>query len=263
MTVSIPAPRLRRWLGLIVALLPALILTTAVGCSSSRPRSASDDGGAPDAPDAATPDDDDDDAGPDAPGDDDDAGPDPCVDDDDCDDGVFCNGVEFCRDGACLPGRRPGCDDRSICTIDSCDLDLDRCVHPDRDDDEDGEPRVACGGLDCDDDRDDVGPGATEDCANGRDDDCDGSLDCTDPACTGDPACDRCDLVDAEEDCADGRDEDCDGLVDCDDVDDCGIDEACCDPRPETCMNGVDADCDGLELCDDPDCAADPFCADG
>ncbi len=39
----------------------------------------------------------------------------------DCDDGRFCNGVEFCVAGLCQPGTPPSCDDGNPCTTDACD----------------------------------------------------------------------------------------------------------------------------------------------
>jgi hypothetical protein len=54
---------------------------------------------------------------------------DECEVDVDCSDGLFCTGVETCVDGVCVPGTPPGCDDGLDCTIDSCDTELDECVH--------------------------------------------------------------------------------------------------------------------------------------
>jgi|GEM_PF-1972505 len=60
------------------------------------------------------------------------------------------------------------------------------------------------------------------------------------------------------EDCDDGEDNDGDGLIDCDDPD-CFGDPAC-ENDPEDCDDGIDNDGDGLIDCDDPDCALDPNC---
>ena len=46
-----------------------------------------------------------------------------------------------------------------------------------------------CGAVDCDDTDAAVNPGATEDCTDGIDNDCDNNIDCADSACTIDPAC--------------------------------------------------------------------------
>src|SRR5438132_5391813 len=52
---------------------------------------------------------------------------------DTCNDGLFCNGVETCKpDGtACDTGNPPNppCDDASICTVDTCDENLQQCTH--------------------------------------------------------------------------------------------------------------------------------------
>jgi hypothetical protein len=55
-------------------------------------------------------------------------------------------------------------------------------------------------------------------CANGRDDDGDGLMDCEDPACLADPTCDEV--------CTDGVDGDSDGDADCADPD-CATAEVC------------------------------------
>ena len=47
-----------------------------------------------------------------------------------CDDGVFCNGVEICDPvNGCGDGADPLCDDGIPCTIDSCDVGSDECLH--------------------------------------------------------------------------------------------------------------------------------------
>ncbi len=62
--------------------------------------------------------------------------------------------------------------------------------------------------------------------------------------------------------CTGGRDEDCDGAIDCADAD-CVSSPACepaCRPSPENtsaaCTNGTDDDCDGTADCADADCRA-------
>ena len=45
-----------------------------------------------------------------------------------CEDEIFCNGVERCVDGACVPGNAP------CPTVDDCDEDTDRCLACDTDD---------------------------------------------------------------------------------------------------------------------------------
>ena len=63
----------------------------------------------------------------------------------------------------------------------------------------------------------------------------------------------------AVEDCTNGADDDGNGLVDCDDPS-CAADPACQGSGVEDCTNGVDDDGDGLVDCDDSACAADPAC---
>lgn len=71
-----------------------------------------------------------------------------------------------------------------------------------------------------------------------------------------DPPPGRCNVV--EGDCADGRDGDEDGQVDCDDPD-CHFAEEC--PHERSCEDGADEDADGDADCADRDCAAAPVCA--
>jgi hypothetical protein len=87
-----------------------------------------------------------------------------------------------------------------------------------------------------------------EDCADGDDNDRDGTTDCNDSDCDASPSC-------VEVDCADGVDSDGDGAVDCDDPD-CGEDAACV----EVCGDGVDNDGDGRVDCRDSECVALPEC---
>jgi hypothetical protein len=120
-------------------------------------------------------------------------------------------------------------------------------------------------------------------CTDGWDDDCDGLVDCADPDCAGDAACEA-----VEATCTDGRDNDGDGLADCADPD-CAGDAACeavetrcfdgldndgdahadcADPdclgvEAETCDDGRDNDCDGHVDCDDDACLADAGCVAG
>lgn len=181
----------------------------------------------------------------------------------------FCSASARCEGGFCALGPPPDCDDDDVCTVEACDGALESCVRPLRDRDADGFEDGSCGGPDCDDHRAEVHPGARERCEGGRDEDCDGRFDCSDPECTGDPSCvgcspERCeggldedcdgtlDCADAdctccvpvERACDDARDDDCDGDVDCLD-EDCGLALSCCEPRLETC-NGLDEDCDGI-----------------
>ena len=107
----------------------------------------------------------------------------------------------------------------------------------------------------------DACPGTTEICNNGIDDDCNGLIDCQDPACTNDPGC-TC--RGTPENCTNGKDDNCNGLVDCIDPA-CYADPACnCTgrtPQPEICNDHIDNDCNGKTDCQDPACFSSPFCA--
>lgn len=103
-------------------------------------------------------------------------------------------------------------------------------------------------------------------CGDGADNDCDGFLDCADPACDG-LACDAngqtcsaskcsCPGGTIESACGDGVDNDCDGLTDCADPNCGGIDICPCQPTETDCADNRDNDCDGLIDCSDSNCQA-------
>jgi hypothetical protein len=48
--------------------------------------------------------------------------PSTCLSAAECDDGIFCNGAEWCGGGLCQPGTPPTCDDADVCTLDMCGL---------------------------------------------------------------------------------------------------------------------------------------------
>ncbi len=113
-----------------------------------------------------------------------------------CSDGDACNGLEVCDPDALVGGCRPSaplyCNDESACTVDECDTAMG-CTYVVRDLDGDGYTDGRCGGEDCDDDPRFgtlIYPGASENCTNRRDDDCDGQRDYNDASCT--PANDTC-----------------------------------------------------------------------
>ncbi len=115
-----------------------------------------------------------------------------CTDDASCQDVTVCNGMETCdlTSHTCMAGTAPTCDDGSPCTNDSCD-DVLGCVTNLIDMDGDGHAPDTLGscGDDCDDTRADVYTGAPELC-DGRDNNCNGSIDETAPTwyvdCDGD-----------------------------------------------------------------------------
>jgi hypothetical protein len=145
--------------------------------------------------------------------------------------------------------------------------------------DNDGHASFSTGGDDCDDTSPAVHPGANEACDNKLDDDCNGSIDCSDSA-----ACDRqacavgaqcLSLACAEQDCGDNADNDGDQLADCADPDCmgqrclngwlCTADKMCTKPPSEVgaCNDGFDNDADGLIDCADQDDCSASLCSTG
>lgn len=100
-------------------------------------------------------------------------------DDAKCQNGVYCDGVERCDNKlGCVSGAPVGCDDKTPCTIDTCDEATQSCKHAPRDVDGDGDPDGHCpGGNDCDDADPTVNSLVPEICGNGKDDNCDGTVD--------------------------------------------------------------------------------------
>jgi len=143
--------------------------------------------------------------------------------------------------------------------------------------------------VDCDDSDPSVYPGALEVCNDGKDNDCDGLVDCNDTDCAqasvcapppvcndadgdgyfAEPGCGTsvdCDDSDpsvnpgALEVCDDGIDNDCNGLIDCADGR-CSSNPVCAPSvTPEICDDGIDNDGDGSVDCADRDCRRDPAC---
>ncbi|MEO8905070.1 MAG: putative metal-binding motif-containing protein [Polyangiaceae bacterium] len=104
-----------------------------------------------------------------------------------CGDGVYCNGSEVCDPKlGCGAGPPVSCADSDPCTIDTCVETTHSCARVPRDADGDGDPVWNCaGGGDCDDNDPTVSSNQEEICANGKDDNCDGTIDeatCTTPA---------------------------------------------------------------------------------
>jgi hypothetical protein len=125
-------------------------------------------------------------------------------------------------------------------------------------------------------------------CNDGKDNDCDGLIDCQEAACNGNPCgpngfvCQGSCLCGGngglvqvnESSCNDGRDNDCDGLTDCQELTSCN--GQTCGPNGQTCQagacgcsgnggvgqtaetictDGKDNDCDGLIDCQEAACA--------
>jgi hypothetical protein len=98
--------------------------------------------------------------------------------------------------------------------------------------------------------------GNREICDDGKDNDCNGMIDCADPGCFGAAVCTK----PGQEVCNNGIDDDGDGLVDCADPDCVG--SPACKPTMgrEICDNGVDDNGDRLVDCSDPQCVSFPAC---
>jgi hypothetical protein len=93
-----------------------------------------------------------------------------------------------------------------------------------------------------------------EECADGRDNDCDGHIDCAEMDCASGTFCTGMEVCDNE------IDDDFDNVTDCEDPD-CVNQEACgCTPRDEVCTDGVDNDCNGIIDCADPVCVGQDGC---
>ena len=101
-------------------------------------------------------------------------------DDSVCQNGAYCDGVERCDAKlGCRPGTPVACSDDDTCSLDSCVEATQSCAHAPRDADGDGDPDVHCppAGHDCDDADPSVSSLAPELCGNGKDDNCNGSID--------------------------------------------------------------------------------------
>lgn len=183
-----------------------------------------------------------------------------------CDDGRFCNGVEWCSPTmGCRPGTAPRCNDGVDCTWDYCDAALDACVfEPDDYFCEDGS---FCNGEEwCD---------PQLDCQPGEPLVCDDGVDCTVDVCDDDTG--ECFFTADDDACDDGLF--CNGEEWCDSVKGCRGGEAPCADGPcdeqrgcVECLHDEDCDdgdfCNGGEFCDDdglcadgdPPCSDDEFC---
>ena len=182
-------------------------------------------------------------------------------------DGTACSGAaDLCVEGAgtCTAGQCIGtpkdCDDKNVCTDDSCDTKAG-CVHTPKtgpcDDGSKCTTGEACAGGVCAGGQNVCAGGPELDCANKVDDDGDGLTDCADNDCASDTVCKN---LPKETVCNDKKDDDGDGLTDCADPDCAGV-GGCAVPKTETsCVDKVDNDKDGAVDCADNDCASNLAC---
>jgi len=178
--------------------------------------------------------------------------------DDWCDNGTFCDGVEWCDvDLGCQSGAPETCDDGEDCTVDTCDPDIDDCVFTSSGDAcDDG---LFCNGQEtCDPDSGcaaggDPCPNEFCDEAGDRCVECVDDFDCDDGVfCNG---AERCDL--AAGTCDRGP------AVVCDDQNDCTTDH--CDAQTDGCTHAPDdGACDDGEFCNGTErCDAELGCMSG
>ena len=167
-----------------------------------------------------------------------------CSSDSDCDDGVYCNGAEYCSAGICRSGAAPTCDDGVECTVDDCDPVADMCVSVP--DDSLCDDSLWCTGVEtCD---------AVSGCISGHPVDCDDGIGCTLDEC--DEYNHDCNHFPDHGPCSDGVF--CNGMEecinwlgciagtppDCSDAHECTEDS--CDPGLDICVHEIHD-----ELCDD------------
>jgi hypothetical protein len=177
-------------------------------------------------------------------------------DDASCDNGVFCDGVEYCDVRFdCQSDAPPDCDDGVECTIDFCDFQSDQCAsEPDDFFCDDG---LFCNGWEvCD---------PSLGCVAGPPADCDDGVRCTRDACDentwrcthapDESACDDglfCNGIehcDANGDCTPGMPLDCDDGVACT-VDSCDEATRACVHKADDSTCGDGRFCNGAETCD-------------
>lgn len=165
-----------------------------------------------------------------------------------CDDGQYCNGVEYCTLQGCQPGTAPNCDDLVACTVDSCDELNDDCDHvPDHSFCNDF---LFCDGLEfcdpqlgCQDAPDPCAPPtmceeATDQCVNCMED-----AHCNDNLfCNGEEAC-------VSGICQPGTPPTCEDGVPCT-VDSCDPSTDACIHTPNNSACGDGQYCNGVEVCD-------------
>lgn len=145
-------------------------------------------------------------------------------------------------------GTTNSCDQPSGYSADATDcMDTDASIYP-------GATDECNDGVDQDCDGFDV-TSCVETCTDGIDNDSNGATDCYDTACSEDSAC-----TTSVEVCNDGLDNDYNSLIDCDDTA-CATWSGCDGTNPETvCDDGADDDGDSAIDCDDADCAFEDVC---
>jgi len=178
--------------------------------------------------------------------------------DDDCNNSVPLNerdldhdGVRVCdvpsdcndNDATIAPNQAEVCGDNKD---NNCNGQIDEagCICPDRD--ADGHTDAVCGGDDCNDFDATIYPGAPEQCTDGIDNNCNGTVDCAEASCATDPTCQSCLANDQDGDGYSTAGGLC-GPVDCDDTDPSvhpGATEVC---------DGKDTNCDGVRWSTDYD----------
>ncbi|UCE60744.1 MAG: hypothetical protein JSU63_03135, partial [Phycisphaerales bacterium] len=172
-----------------------------------------------------------------------------------CDDGLFCNGLEQCVEGACEAGDPPDCDDHVDCTIDSCSNAAGSCRNT-------ADHTFCDNGVFCD--------GAEVcnpvlGCQAGPPIDCDDNIDCTidtcsettrachivpdDSLCDNGLYCDGAEVCDPQSGCQEGMPVDCDDDIECT-VDTCNEDNGTCQNVPDDSLCDDDLYCNGAESCD-------------
>ncbi len=166
-----------------------------------------------------------------------------------CDDGLYCNGAEYCDvQQGCRPGAEIRCDDGIACTQDGCDENGDRCEHYPRDSAcDDG---LFCDGVESCDLLQGCLPGTTIDCNDG--------IACTQDICN--ESEDICEHSARDSACDDGLF--CNGSESCDQLQGCRpgnnpCPQLACDEAQDECRSCLsDADCDDGVACTEDVCNA-------
>jgi len=153
-----------------------------------------------------------------------------------CDaDGSLCSAGDTCQKGACKPGALLPCDDKSPCTVDSCDP-KKGCVHT---------PKA--GPCDADGDACTVNDSCSAGkCVAGKKKDCDDGTTCTADSC--DKKSGACGYKNIVSSCDDGSK--------CTIADKCGTDKS----GKYTCISGAIIDCDDTNPCTVDSCDKDKGC---